>query len=86
MKDIRLQLTALGGRVMAGHPNKAGTQITLGSRQDVTSDFMKCLIEKASHEGGGFEIHGAGRTWEVIVTELVPDEPSAQGDGGSGDA
>jgi len=65
---------------VAGYANKAGTQITLASRQDVTSDFMKCLVEKAEHEGGGFEIHGAGRTWEITVTELVADSAGAEGD------
>lgn len=70
MKPIRMQVTALGGRIMAGHPNKAGTQLTEGSRQDVTSDFMKCLLQKAEHHGDGFEIHGDGKSWEVTVREL----------------
>jgi hypothetical protein len=73
-KPIRLQVTALGGRIFAGHPNKAGTNITEGSRHDVTSDFMHCLLQKAEHHGGGgFEIHGGDRVWEVSIKELEPD-------------
>ncbi|BAP80956.1 hypothetical protein MT1_3781 [Pseudomonas sp. MT-1] len=72
MKPIRMQVTALGGRIMAGHTNKAGTQLTEGSRQDVTSDFMKCLLQKAEHHGGGFEILGDGKSWDVTIRELSP--------------
>lgn len=54
---------------MAGHPNAKGNYLTEGSRQDVTSDFMKCLIEKAEFHGGSFEIHGAGEKWTVTVSK-----------------
>ncbi|MBD1602276.1 DUF7446 family protein [Pseudomonas typographi] len=66
-KRIRLGVTALNGRIIAGFENATGTQITEGSRQDVTSDFMKALIDKAEHHGGTFEIAGAGEKWDVIV-------------------
>lgn len=70
MKPIRMQLTALTGRVMAGHPDKTGKNLTEGSRQDVTSDFMKCLIQKAEYHGGTFEIVGDDRKWDVVVKEV----------------
>lgn len=70
MKPIRMQITALNGRVMAGHPDKSGRNLTEGSRQDVTSDFMKCLIQKAEHHGGTFEIVGDDRKWDVVVKEI----------------
>ena len=70
MKPIRMQMTALGGRMMAGHPDKTGRNLTEGSRQDITSDFMKCLIQKAEYHGGTFEIVGDGRKWDVVVTEV----------------
>ena len=69
MKPIRMQTTALTGRVMAGHPNAKGNYLTEGSRQDVTSDFMKCLIEKAEFHGGQFEIKGGDEKWTVTVTK-----------------
>jgi hypothetical protein len=72
MKPIRMQMTALNGRMMAGHPNAAGTYITTGSRQDITSDFMKCLIQKAEFHGGGFDIEGDGEKWKVTVTKVQP--------------
>lgn len=71
MKQIRMQVTALNGRIVAGHANSKGTNLTEGSRQDVTSDFMKALIDKAEHHGGTFEIVGADRKWEVTVKEVT---------------
>ena len=68
-KKIRLAVTALGGRVVAGHENAKGTEITEGSRQDVTSDFMKALIDKAEFHGGKFDIAGGGDHWDVTVTK-----------------
>ncbi|OZY45843.1 DUF7446 family protein [Pseudomonas lundensis] len=68
-KKIRLAVTALGGRVMAGNENAKGTEITEGSRQDVTSDFMKALIDKAEFHGGKFDISGGGDHWDVTVTK-----------------
>lgn len=70
MKPIRMQLTALTGRVMAGHADSKGTNLTEGSRQDVTSDFMKVLVQKAEFHNGSFEVQGAGRKWDVVVTEV----------------
>lgn len=71
MKQIRMQVTALNGRIVAGYANSKGTNLTEGSRQDVTSDFMKALIDKAEHHGGTFEIAGADRKWDVIVKEAT---------------
>lgn len=72
MKEIRMQMTALQGRMVAGHPDKTGRNLTTGSRQDITSDFMKCVIQKAEFHGGTFEIEGNGRKWEVVVKEVTP--------------
>lgn len=74
MKKVRLAVTALTGRVIAGNQNAKGTEITEGSRQDVTSDFMKALIDKADWHGGSFDIHGDGEIWDVTVTKRVQDE------------
>lgn len=68
-KKIRLAVTALTGRIIAGHENAHGTEITEGSRQDVTSDFMKALIDKAEYHGGEFDISGGGELWDVKVTK-----------------
>lgn len=71
-KKIRLAVTALTGRVIAGTQNAKGTDITEGSRQDVTSDFMKSIIDKAEYHGGSFVIEGDARKWNVIVEEVMP--------------
>jgi hypothetical protein len=62
-KRIRLAVTAINGRVIAGFENAKGTQITEGSRQDVTSDFMKALIDKGEHHDGEFE----NRRWRRVL-------------------
>ena len=74
MKPIRMQVTALGGRIIAGHPNKSRTNITEGSRCDVTSDFMFCLVQKAEHHGGTFTITGGGDSWTVTVEKDLTTE------------
>lgn len=73
-KTIRLAVTALAGRIVAGFENAKGTEITEGSRQDVTSDFMKAVIDKAEWHGGSFDITGGGESWEVTVTKRVPHD------------
>lgn len=73
-KRIRLGVTAIDGRIIAGHENAKATDITEGSRQDVTSDFMKALIDKAEHHGGEFNIGGGGERWNVTVTKQEPTQ------------
>ncbi|WP_433886641.1 DUF7446 family protein [Pseudomonas vranovensis] len=76
MKKIRIAVTALAGRIIAGLEAAKGNAITEGSRQDVTSDFMKAVIDKAEYHGGSFVIEGDDQRWEVTV-EKVGAEPSA---------
>lgn len=70
MKRIRLAVTALTGRIVAGFQNAKGDNITEGSRQDLTSDFMKALIDKAEYHGGSFEIKGDSQKWNVTVEKV----------------
>lgn len=71
-KRIRLAVTALTGTVIAGNEDAAGTNLTEFSRQDVTSDFMKALIDKADYHGGQFDIVSGGDKWLVTVTKVAP--------------
>lgn len=71
-KRIRLAVTALTGSVIAGIESIKGNAITEGSRQDVTSDFMKALIDKADYHGGAFDITGADQKWQVTVSKVQP--------------
>lgn len=70
MKPIRIAVTALTGRVVAGKETADGKGITEGSRQDVTSDFMKAVIDKADYHGGYFVIEGGGQKWRVTVDKV----------------
>jgi len=76
MKKIRIAVTALTGRIVAGSETAKGNEITEGSRQDVTSDFMKAVIDKAEYHGGSFVIEGGDQKWEVTVKDAGA-EPSA---------
>jgi hypothetical protein len=71
-KKIRLAVTALAGRIIAGMESAKGNAITEGSRQDVTSDFMKAVIDKADFHGGSFVIEGGDEKWTVTVTREAP--------------
>ncbi len=71
-KPTRLAVTALTGSVMAGKANAKGDGLL--NRQDVTSDFMKAVIDKADFHGGSFIIRGDGKQWEVTVKQLEKTE------------
>ncbi|WP_444756825.1 DUF7446 family protein [Pseudomonas sp. A014] len=74
MKKIRIAVTALAGRVIAGAENAKGNAITEASRQDVTSDFMKAVIDKAEYHGGSFVIEGGDQKWEVTVKDATAEQ------------
>ena len=41
----------------------------VGEKQDVTSDVLRCVIEKAEFHGGTFEIEGGDEKWTVTVVK-----------------
>jgi hypothetical protein len=62
-------VSPLTGRVFLGRVNKAGTAF-LDGKEDITSDFMRALIEKGEYHQGCFEIlSDDGRSWTVTVKE-----------------
>lgn len=65
----------LTGRIYSGRVNKARTAF-VGSKQDVTSEVLKAIIEKADYHGGEFAIEGAGKKWMVTITEQQTKEGS----------
>lgn len=67
---IRLAVTALTGLVVAGKAKASGSGFLLSSVQDVTSDFMKAVVEKAEHHGGSFIIRGDSKRWKVTVVAV----------------
>ena len=64
----RIGVSPLTGRIFRGRTNKAGNSF-VGEKQDVTSDVLRAVLEKADFHGGKFEIEGGGRKWVVVVTE-----------------
>jgi hypothetical protein len=62
----RIACAALTGRIFMGLVNKAGDSF-VGSKQDVTSDVLKAVIDKAAHHGGSFDVEGGGEKWTVTV-------------------
>lgn len=66
--STHIACSPLTGRIHAGRVNKQGTAF-VGEKRDVTSDVLRCVIEKAEFHGGKFEIEGGGQKWTVTVTK-----------------
>ena len=63
----RIGVSPLTGRIFRGRVNKAGLWF-VGPKEDITSDVLKALIEKAEFHGGKFDVDGGGNKWLVNVT------------------
>ena len=85
--SARIATSPLTGRIHYGRVNKSGTAF-VGSKQDVTSDVLRAVIEKAAYHGGSFEIEAGDRKWTLKVTEagaaqaapVVPQPAAQQGE------
>ena len=67
----RLACSPLTGTIFLGTVNKDGNAF-IGTAADVTSDFLRTVIEKAEYHGGQFDIQAGNEKWVVTVTK----EPS----------
>ncbi len=67
----RIGVSPLTGRVFRGRVNKAGNAF-VGEKQDITSDVLRAVIEKAEFHGGVFEIEGGGEKYTVTVKKEAP--------------
>lgn len=67
---IRIAASPLTGRIYGGRINKAGNAF-LDGKQDVTSDVLLAVIEKAAFHGGEFDIEGGGDKWTVTVIKVA---------------
>jgi hypothetical protein len=72
VKPQRMGLSPLSGKVFMGRINQAGNAFS-GAKTDVTSDFLRVVIEKAEFHGGTFEIEAGGRKWDVTVSERAQE-------------
>ena len=66
MGEKRIATSPLTGRIHLGCVNRQGNAF-VGEKQDVTSDVLCAVIEKAEYHGGSFEIEGGGQKWTVTV-------------------
>jgi hypothetical protein len=69
MTSNRIACSPLTGRINLGRVNKAGSSF-VGEKEDVTSDVLRAVIEKADFHGGSFDIEGGGKKWMVTVREV----------------
>lgn len=59
-------VSPLTGRIFRGRINRVGNAF-VGQKQDVTSDVLQAVLEKAEFHGGTFEIEGGGKRGIVTV-------------------
>lgn len=69
----RIACTALTGRIVQGRVNKEGNSF-VGEKNDITSDVLKAVIDKAAFHGGSFVIEGGGKSYALTVTEVQEDK------------
>lgn len=78
MSASRIAVSPLTGRIHIGRVNRSGTAF-VGEKRDITSDFLRAVIEKAEFHGGQFDIEGGERTWIVAVRETARPAPLPEG-------
>jgi hypothetical protein len=71
--STRIAVSPISGRIYHGRVNKAGAAF-VGDKQDVTSDVLRAIVEKAEFHGGAFDIEAGGRKWVVTVVEEASKE------------
>lgn len=69
----RIATSPLTGRIFSGRVNASGTAF-VGEKQDVTSDVLKAVLDKAEYHGGSFDIEGGGNRWVVNVVAAQAKE------------
>ena len=63
---MTLGVSPITGTVFSGTVKK---DMWIGQKKDVTSDFLRCVIEKAMSHGGAFEIRGGSTVYTITLTE-----------------
>lgn len=69
----RIAVSPLTGKIYQGRISKDGKSF-VGQKDDITSQVLAAIIEKAQHHGGSFFIDGGGKRWDVTVTEVQRKE------------
>lgn len=71
--SARIACSPLTGRIHMGRVNNEGTAF-VGQKQDVTSDVLRAVVEKAAYHGGEFEIEAGDLKWTVTVRANDQDQ------------
>jgi hypothetical protein len=61
-------VSPLTGDVFQGKLNKAGNAFIDG-KKNITSQFLRAIIEKSEFHGGEFDIQSGEKLWQVKVME-----------------
>jgi hypothetical protein len=64
---MNLGLSPLTGDIYSG---TVKGDMWVGKKTDVTSDFLRCVLEKAKYHGGKFEVRGGSKLFVVTVVEV----------------
>lgn len=67
--SARIGVSPLTGRIFRGRVNKDRTAF-IGQKEDITSDVLRAVVEKAEFHGGAFEIEAGGRKLAVTVSDV----------------
>lgn len=67
--SVRIGVSPLTGRIFRGRVNRDRTAF-IGQKEDITSDVLRAVVEKAEFHGGAFEIEAGGRKWAVTVSDV----------------
>lgn len=70
---MTIAVSPLTGTVYSGKVSQK-TDMWVGKKTDVTSDFLRCVIDKANFHGGCFEIRGSSGTVHVVTVVLEGKE------------
>ena len=70
MENLRLAVSACGEKVYIGKVSKDGIRFS-GKKKDVTSDFIKAIIDKFKNSTAIIGTKGEIQ-YEIIVRELPP--------------
>jgi hypothetical protein len=74
----RIACSPLTGRIHMGRVDKTGSHF-VGQKQDVTSDVLRCFVEKAAFHGGTFEIKAGEKTWTAKIEATGQEDQPAAG-------
>lgn len=71
----RIAMSPITGTIYAGRMNKAANAWS-GTKTDVTSDFLRAVVEKAEFHGGSFPIRGSDGSVRMVTVTALEEQKS----------